>query len=450
MVLRQAIKWPHKFIDTEDALKAAIKLLKTGSINTHGVAVDVEAFCVSRHAKHLGEISLLQLAGPADPAVYIFDVVTLGADRVAHYAKRVLCHPLIKKYMFDCRKDVEAIAIQMGLQLVNVQDLQLYHTSTEWMSKGSNRRSHIDFVLQSLAGITPSDDLKAVKAAFNLGRRKVWDERPLPEHLVSYAANDVRHMLVLADHFAEKFSSIEQKVEELTKEYTTHYCTGSLVTEDLDPKSNKVSEELLKKHISDGAVCKHCGKSGHSAEKCFNKDKTAIRCASCGSQGHLSNRCFKIHPERNKCDFCGQTGHLSSMCYINHPCEKCGGKHPTAKCLGNTPKQVTLPKGVRKPEIDCIIHKGARLVQLEKQIAERRERIVAEREAQGAAGPGRGFSGPPTGAWGRGRGAPTRGWGAPRGAGPAPSDPPRGGSSWGGGGWGARPPRGGFHQSIVR
>ncbi|KNH06755.1 hypothetical protein XU18_0729 [Perkinsela sp. CCAP 1560/4] len=464
MVLRQAVKWPHKFIDTEDALKAAVKILKNGSIDTHGVAVDVEAFCISRHARHLGEISLLQFAGAADPAVYIVDVVTLGADRVAHYVKRVLCHPQIKKYMFDCRKDVEAISIQMGLQLANVSDLQLYHTATEWISKGSNRRSHIDFVLQAFGGITPSEDLKAVKAAFNLGRRKVWDERPLPEHLISYAANDVRHMLVLADLLAEKFPEIEPKVAELTKEYIAHYCSGTLVTKELDPRSNKVSEELLRKYIASGAACKHCGKSGHAAENCFDKDKTAIRCAHCGSQGHLSNRCFKLHPERNKCTFCGHTGHLSSMCYINKPCGKCGGKHPTAKCLGNTPKEVTLPKGARKPEIDCIISKGTKLQEFEKIAAERAERYAAEGNTPGFAprggfhepsgAPARGFGAPPAGAWGaRGRGAPSSGgWGArpPRGAGPAGSGAPARGGGWGGrgGGWGSAPPRGGFHQSI--
>eukprot|EP00759_Apiculatamorpha_spiralis_P031336 PhF_6_TR33003/c0_g1_i1/m.48632 len=343
MVLRQALKWPHKFIDTEDALKAAAKLLKASATTGQGVAVDIEAFCVEKHSRHLGQVSLLQLAGPVDPNVYIVDVVTLGADRVAHYMKRVISHPQIRKYMFDCRKDVEAMSTQMGLSVVNALDLQLYHTATLWSAKGTNRRSNLDWVLQNLAHITSSEEMKAVEAAFLVGNRKVWDERPLPDHLAAYAANDVRHLLVLSEYFQQHHADLETTVAELTQKYIDYYGTGQLVETDIDPAANLVSTDWLRELFGKKGKCTHCGMSGHDVSNCFKKDIATLKCSHCGQSGHLTSRCYKLHPEKHKCSHCGQSGHLESKCFLLHPCTKCGGKHSTASC-NRAAKETPKPK----------------------------------------------------------------------------------------------------------
>jgi len=334
MAHRQSLKWPHRFIDTEEALKTCAKVLKGSASAGQNVAVDVEAFCVEKNSRHLGQVSLLQLCGPADPNVYIIDVLTLGAERVAHYIKRVLCHPEIRKVMFDCRKDVEALSTQMGLTCVNVLDLQLFHTASLWTTRGTNRRSNMDWVLRNLTGVASSEELKAVEAAFEYGNRNVWDERPLPEHLVAYAANDVRHMLVLAEHLKNANSEIEDKVVELSQKYIDYYATGTLAEKDVDPKANEVSKKWLEEVFGQGGGCAYCGGKGHDDTNCFKKEKEKMKCQNCGDIGHLTNKCFKIHPEKNKCSHCGQSGHQSGKCFLLHPCTKCGGKHPTEKCQG--------------------------------------------------------------------------------------------------------------------
>ena len=138
------------------------------------------------------------MCGSNSPVVYLFDILTLSIPVFARETKDIFADANITKWMFDCRRDVEALSCQMGLVPAGVIDLQLYDTALQWKSKSVSRRSSLNYVLKRVANIDRHDGDSAVHAAMTLGHRPVWDVRPLPPHFIQYAADDVRHILLIA------------------------------------------------------------------------------------------------------------------------------------------------------------------------------------------------------------------------------------------------------------
>ncbi|ORC92167.1 zinc finger protein, predicted [Trypanosoma theileri] len=326
------LKYPYEVVDTPEKLdKAVDSLLKASTI-----ALDIEAFCTTEQAKQLGRISLVQACSDAKPVVFLFDVLTLTAPAFVKSVKPLLDDKKIRKLLFDCRRDVEALSCQLGLKPEGLLDLQLFFTAMQWKLRSVNRRSGMTYVLKNVAGLTRQEGDSAVQAAMTLGNRPVWDVRPLPDHFLEYAADDVRHILLLSNYLVgnhnNKVPIDAVSVERLTAQYVQHYAIGKPVTEEADATPAEVNITWLERYIGPGGVCHFCGAKGHTEAECFKKQNGKMKCSFCGENGHTARNCFKKHPQLLKCEKCGQLGHTGASCFRTNPCKHCGGAHSSANC----------------------------------------------------------------------------------------------------------------------
>ena len=108
-----------KVIIVNDSLTIS-KVLTCSSYST--ISLDLEGHNLCRH----GEIYTIQVFIPSLQLAFIFDCRKLDKSDVVKCFKRILSDSDIKKYMFDCRSDADALYHQYGLVLNNVIDIQLY------------------------------------------------------------------------------------------------------------------------------------------------------------------------------------------------------------------------------------------------------------------------------------------------------------------------------------
>lgn len=324
------LKYPYEVVDTSDALESAVQSLRTAT----SIALDVEALCTSEKQKQLGAISLVQACSDAKPVVYVFDVLTLTVPTFVRTMAPLMSDTAVRKLFFDCRRDVEALSCQMQLTPRGVLDLQLYYTALQWKLRSVSRRSGMTYVLKNVAGIRRQEGDSAVQTAMAVGHRPVWDVRPLPSHFLEYAADDVRHTLLLSSALQRHAGGRVpiEAVDRLTSAYVEHYAVGRPVEHEADAHPAEVNTVWLERYIGPGGVCKFCGAKGHVEAECFKRLNGVVRCTFCGEAGHTSRNCYKKHPQLLKCELCGQLGHTAMSCFKANPCKHCGGLHSSANC----------------------------------------------------------------------------------------------------------------------
>ncbi|KAG5466338.1 hypothetical protein LSCM4_01486 [Leishmania orientalis] len=325
------LKYPYQVIGTEKELEEAVGVLQ----RSRQIAIDIEAFCTPEANKtpQLGRISLVQTCSDVVPAVFLFDVLSLSVPVFTKAIQPVFHDDTVRKLFFDCRRDMEALSTQMNLVPKRVLDLQLFFTAVQWKLRSVNRRSGMTYVLKSVAGIHRQEGDSAVQTAMMVGDRPVWDTRPLPEHFLEYAADDVRHIHLLSTYLPSLAKQVsEAAVERLSAQYVEHYGVGHAVTVEADAQPAQVNTAWLERYIGPGGVCSYCGSKGHTESECFRKMNGNMRCSFCGATGHTARNCFQKHPELLKCDRCGQLGHSTGNCFRANPCKHCGGNHRSENC----------------------------------------------------------------------------------------------------------------------
>jgi hypothetical protein len=324
--------YPYEVVSTPDKLAETVESLR----QSKSFALDIEAFCATKDVEtmQLGQISLIQVCTTARPVVSIIDVLTLGTAAVVASLRGVMEDPSIRKMLFDCRRDVEALSYQLKLKPAGVLDLQLFHTAVQWKLRSVNRRSSMNHVLKLTTGVLRQHEDSAVHAAMTLGNRPVWDVRPLPGHFLDYAADDVRNTLVLSEALLSQHSERVDAVERLTAQYVEHYTVERPVEIEADPKAADVRMEWLERFLGPGGKCAFCGQKGHVEAECFRK-QGGMKCTHCGESGHIAKNCFKKFPQLLKCDKCGQLGHTGAKCFHRNPCKHCGGPHASDNCHNN-------------------------------------------------------------------------------------------------------------------
>lgn len=185
-------------VDNAEGLQKAVLDL---SGNAHDVALDCEGVNLGRKK---GSLSIVTISG-LDPQslIYVVDVLKLGGERTFSTEEPSLRSVLedsgIKKVMFDCRTDSDALKHQFDVTLAGVLDLQVFDQAIRIQGgEAPPRRSpilkeaHFPF-LQSMVNVLQRyPGCVEMKCEKSVGLMVAWNQRPLPAALLEYAAADVK------------------------------------------------------------------------------------------------------------------------------------------------------------------------------------------------------------------------------------------------------------------
>jgi len=190
------------------------------------IALDVEGVNLSRS----GQISLVQIAAPG--TVYLFDITQLKRSAFkpggSEGLTALLENDAILKVIFDCRTDSDAFFHQYDVTLKNTLDLQVFHAFREF-KVNCNKSTYLIGLQQCLTVVAPhisSMDVRLISTIKTNGRKlfqssyKIWDSRPLPQELLTYAANDVKYLLPMKNLWACDASGFQliPMVKQVTQE----------------------------------------------------------------------------------------------------------------------------------------------------------------------------------------------------------------------------------------
>jgi stage III sporulation protein SpoIIIAA len=150
------------------------------------LAVDIEGDLSKE-----GKLSLIQIAAELDDSestsVYIFDILKCPEIMTDGGLSALLSEEGITKIIHDCRQDSQALLYQHNVSLRGVFDTQVAYSALD-TGPNAHRRQGLNVVLEKYAG-TRNDHKGEVKH-----RAGLWEQRPLPANLQSYAAQDVAYM----------------------------------------------------------------------------------------------------------------------------------------------------------------------------------------------------------------------------------------------------------------
>lgn len=196
--------------DTPALVQKAVQVL----LRCSHVAVDLEGVNLSRS----GPISLIQVAPVGEDVVYLFDVTKLKELAFHHGLYLLLTSKSVMKIFFDVRGDSDALFYQYHFVATPVVDCQI-----AMMSGGRRQKAEYlcglkkAFLYSHALTDTVKEALNAVKEAGLQhfarecgGSIEAWDQRPLPQELVVYAAVDVWYLhAIFQDYFNLSGMSME-------------------------------------------------------------------------------------------------------------------------------------------------------------------------------------------------------------------------------------------------
>jgi exonuclease 3'-5' domain-containing protein 1 len=226
--------------------------LKTEIINTTKQIGDLVDWLVLRHASpelyeptmyidlegvdlcREGSISILTLlidTGIPTIRVCLIDVHLLGSQAFNTHGikektlKDILQDGKIPKVFFDVRNDSDALFTHFGVALQGVEDVQLMESATRTTT--SSRRLLNGLVKCVEQDLLHGSELAGWKLAKEKGARlfkaeyggsyKVFEQRPIPNEIVSYCVGDVQHLPKLWSKFRWKTIRWRDLVNEETK-----------------------------------------------------------------------------------------------------------------------------------------------------------------------------------------------------------------------------------------
>eukprot|EP00419_Tripos_fusus_P003365 CAMPEP_0172691910 /NCGR_PEP_ID=MMETSP1074-20121228/24867_1 /TAXON_ID=2916 /ORGANISM="Ceratium fusus, Strain PA161109" /LENGTH=318 /DNA_ID=CAMNT_0013512023 /DNA_START=51 /DNA_END=1007 /DNA_ORIENTATION=- len=198
-------------VDTVDACQIAVETLS----KEKEVAVDLEGIALSRE----GKICVIIVCGPdeADP-VYLFDVCALqedGFDDGKGCLKQLLESQDVRKVFYDVRTDNDALRHQFDVHVQNAYDVQVLwhmrfqHAEDKYLQGLKLIQSKFFEESGEISGERKMqlDSVKATGLALFApeagGSYAVWEERPLKQAMIDYAAADVRFLLNMKQHWDE-------------------------------------------------------------------------------------------------------------------------------------------------------------------------------------------------------------------------------------------------------
>ncbi|KAK8863229.1 3'-5' exonuclease [Apiospora arundinis] len=201
------------FVDTPAGVSEAADCLWAETRDSC-LYVDLEGTKLSRN----GSLSLLTIYSPLARRAFVLDVFTLKSVAFDQTGSRecsirtILESNRYKKAFFDVRNDSDALFYHFGINLNNVEDIQLMENAT--------RRDGRRHLLAGLSGcmpqaLSPAEKIEWVKskaagkALFNPksgGASEVFDVRPLSPEMISYCVGDVYYLPRLREKHWHKLS----------------------------------------------------------------------------------------------------------------------------------------------------------------------------------------------------------------------------------------------------
>lgn len=183
------------------------------------LSVDIEGDNLCRH----GKIFTIQVYAPDTDTFYLFDCKNLSYDQVRLALNNVFSSYKIKKYLFDCRSDVDALYHQYNIELNNVIDVQLFEVGYRKCS-GFGRTIYYSGLYKTLKeyknkiGVTESE-LEIKDKISKQFKSKNYDIDINDDEILKYLAIDVVYLKKLYDLFYFKighgkvFRSIFEETE---------------------------------------------------------------------------------------------------------------------------------------------------------------------------------------------------------------------------------------------
>lgn len=179
------------------------------------VYIDLEGVNLSRH----GTVSIMQIYCLPTECTYLLDVYTLDGrcfstpGTKGRTLKHILESKEIIKVFFDVRNDSDALYSKYQINLAGIYDLQLMELATRTFPKrcvnGLSKCIERDAPLshhERLTWVQTKDSGLRLFAPEKGGRYEVFNERPLPEGIKSYCAQDVQILPRLWKHYDNKIS----------------------------------------------------------------------------------------------------------------------------------------------------------------------------------------------------------------------------------------------------
>lgn len=179
--------------------------------------VDLEGVDLCREGSLSIFILLIDTGIPSD-RVYLIDIHVLGAQAFnttgvkGKTLKDILQEEKIPKVFFDVRNDSDALFTHFGVGLQGVEDVQLMESAT----RGTTRsRKFLNGLAKCVQNYVLTSFDKSGQANWKLAKEKgkrlfkaeeggsyeVFNQRPIPEEIISYCVGDVQCLPELRDIF---------------------------------------------------------------------------------------------------------------------------------------------------------------------------------------------------------------------------------------------------------
>ncbi|XP_052817581.1 uncharacterized protein LOC128243702 [Mya arenaria] len=199
---RKAKNYTCILVDTEEKLKIEIACIKDLIKTDPVVALDCEGVHLSRK----GELCLLSIS--TRKRAFLVDVLKFKSMAFDQGLKDILEDTNVKKLMFDCREDADALLHQFQVKLAGVLDMQLLEIikrPQETPTRAVYRRCdklhevvHLKGLLRCMELFIDNKKLVESKTT-KLGQISDWKERPLRNSQLRYAATDVLALFLIFD-----------------------------------------------------------------------------------------------------------------------------------------------------------------------------------------------------------------------------------------------------------
>ena len=202
-------------VDTIGAVAQLIDALRYQPTQPPSLYIDLEGINLSRK----GSISIMQIHSPYDRSTYLVDIHTLGSKAFltcgsqGDCLKNILECEQIPKVFFDVRNDSDALYKHFGVHLRGIQDLQLMELATRSFSR--RLVNGLAICIRNDVSLSQAEkrEWQRIKEAGRRlfapemgGRYDVFNERPMPDAIKNYCANDVEILPRLWEYYDQKLT----------------------------------------------------------------------------------------------------------------------------------------------------------------------------------------------------------------------------------------------------